>query len=259
MLQRWVPVLLTILALETSVEAGRRIELRRAIEADGTVSVELLAGKIHVSTWGRAEIEITGEVGEDVEDVSLEGSDRHVQIEVELRDARKLSDVEADLAIRLPRGCELEVESVGADVTIEGLSGAVSIESVHGRADVGAGAREVHVASVSGPIVVAGSKELRELAVETVSGSIEFRGPLTKGGEYGFESVSGSIDVEIEGDISASFDVSTFGGKIDSDFGPEPKRESEFLPGTSLSFSEGGGDSEVSIESFSGTIRLRSL
>jgi len=257
MLQRFVSVSLAILALTASAHAARRVEARRSIAPDGALSIELLAGSVHIVGGSGSEIEVTGSVGDDVEELALEGTERHVRLEVELRDARNLDDVEAELEIRLPKGCEVEIESVGADVTTEGLTGALSIESVHGEARVDAGAREVTVSSVSGTIVVRGSSALRELHLETVSGTVEFTGPLAKNGEYGFESVSGAITLELESAVSASFEISTFGGKIDSDLGPAPRKESSFLPGTTLSFSEGAGDADVSIESFSGTIRIR--
>ncbi len=258
MLHRLVSVPLALLALALpAVAAPRHVEERRSIEPDGTLSIELLSGSVRVVGGRGSEIEVTGTIGDDVEGVTLEGSERHARIEVELRDSQNLEDVKADLEIRVPKGVRVEIESVGADVTIDGLTSAVSIESVQGDARVAAGPGEVHVSSVNGPITVAGGSSLRELQLETVSGTLEFSGPLNRSGAYAFESVSGSVTLDIEGSVSATFEISTFGGRIDSALGPKPRRESQMIPGTSLSFTEGSGDADVSIESFSGTIRVR--
>ncbi len=257
MLRRCVSVSLAILVLAPAAWAdGRRIELRRDVAAGGSLSIQLLSGSVHVMGWGKSAIEVTGTVGADVEDVTLEGSEHHLELEVELRDSRRLSDVDADLEIRVPADFEVEIESVGASTAVEGVTGTVRVESVHGTIDLAAGAKEVEAETVSGAIVVAGSSSMREAQISTVSGTIEFTGPLARDGEYSFESVSGSITLQLEGTLSASFDVSTFGGKIQSEFGPKPERESALLPGQTLSFTEGAGDAEVSIEAFSGTIRI---
>jgi Putative adhesin len=258
MLHRLVSVPVVILALALPADAAsRRVSERRSIEPDGTLSIELLSGSVRIVGGGGSEIEVTGTIGEDVESVTLEGSERHARIEVELRDARNLSDASAELEVRVPKGVTVEIESVGADVTVDGLTSAVSIESVHGDAQVAAGPGEVHVTSVSGPITISGGSSLRELQLETVSGPLEFRGPLNRSGEYSLESVSGSVTLDIEGSVSAAFEISTFGGTIDSALGPKPRRESKMLPGTSLSFTEGAGDADVTIASFSGAIRVR--
>ena len=55
--------------------------------------------------------------------------------------------------------------------------------------------------------------------------------------------------------FSADYEIETFSGTIDTDFGPRPDRGS--LLGTELEFSVGSGDADVSLSSFSGRIRLR--
>ena len=253
----FVTVVIAALAVPTAAATPRRVEEHRPIAPDGSLSIELLSGSVKVVAGGKSEVEVTGTIGEDVEDVSVEGSEHHVRIEVELREAKHLNDVDADLEIRVPRGVSVEIESVGANVTIDGISGAVRIESVHGDTEVAAGPAEINVTNVSGPIVVHGGDKLRELHLETVSGAIDFDGPLNRSGDYSLQSVSGSVTIDVLGSVSASFEISTFSGRIDSTFGPKPKRESQYTPGTSLSFTEGAGDADVTIESFSGTIRLR--
>jgi DUF4097 and DUF4098 domain-containing protein YvlB len=253
----FVPLVIAALALPLEAATPRHVEERRPIAADGSLSIELLSGSVKVVAGSRSEVEVTGTIGDDVEDVSVAGSEHHLRIEVELREAKHLDDVDADLEIRVPRGATVEIESVGADVTIEGISGAVRVESVHGDTQVAAGPAEINVTNVSGPIVVHGGDKLRELHLETVSGAIDFDGPLSRSGDYSLQSVSGSVTIDVEGSVSASFELSTFSGRIDSSFGPKPKRESQYTPGTSLTFTEGEGDANVTVESFSGTIRLR--
>jgi hypothetical protein len=54
----------------------------------------------------------------------------------------------------------------------------------------------------------------------------------------------------------ASYDLSTFSGSITNEIGPEPTRTSKYTPGKELSFNTGPGGPSISLESFSGAIKL---
>jgi hypothetical protein len=51
--------------------------------------------------------------------------------------------------------------------------------------------------------------------------------------------------------------VTTFSGAISNDIGPEAERSSKYTSEKELSFTAGGGAAEVSIESFSGTVKIK--
>jgi hypothetical protein len=68
--------------------------------------------------------------------------------------------------------------------------------------------------------------------------------------------MSGQVVVKVSPGVSADFDVSTFSGSIENDIGPEAERSSKYAPGKELSFSSGSGGAQVSISSFSGTVKI---
>jgi hypothetical protein len=248
----------------TPVLADRPIDETVAADPDGEVSIELIAGSIHVIGWDRAEVQVTGTVGDDVEEVDISASGGDVSIEVELPDRddddsedRSFNDADADLEIRVPAGCLLEVETISAGITVEDFSGAVDLESISGEVSIEGAPSEAEVATVSGRIVLSSDEPLNEGDFESVSGNIEVRAALAPGGDFSFESVSGNIELRLPGSTSADFDVETFSGRIENEFGPEAERDSELVPGKSLQFTTGGGDADVEIESFSGRIELR--
>jgi len=244
--------------------ADRPIDETVAADPDGEVSVELIAGSIHVIGWDRAEVRVTGTIGDDVEEVDISSSGGDVSIEVELREHdddsedRSFNDAAADLEIRVPAGCLVEVESISADIEVEDVRGAVDLESISGEVSVEGAPREAELATVSGRIVLSSDEPLNEGDFESVSGNIKVRTALAPGGDFSFETVSGNIELRLPGNTSADFDIETFSGGIENEFGPEAKRDSEYAPGKSLQFTAGGGDADVEIESFSGKIELPS-
>jgi hypothetical protein len=243
--------------------ADRPIDETVAADPDGEVSIELVAGSVHVIGWDRAEVQVTGTVGDDVEKVDISSSGGDVSIEVELPDHggydgedRSLDDAAADLEIRVPDGCLVEVESVSASITVEDFGGAVDLESVSGKVSITGAPRQAEVSTVSGRIVVSSDAPLDEGDFESVSGSIEVRTALGSGGDFSFETVSGNIELRLPGNTSADFEIETFSGEIVNELGPEAKRTSQYAPGKTLEFTTGGGDADVEIESFSGKIEL---
>ena len=75
-------------------------------------------------------------------------------------------------------------------------------------------------------------------------------------GDVDIETMSGMIELIVDAGASASYDLSTFSGSINNDIGPEPRRTSKYTPGRELSFNTGPGGPRISLNSFSGTIKL---
>jgi len=257
-----VTILLSLVL--TPALADRPVNETVPAESDGEVSIELIAGSIRVIGWDRAEVQVSGTVGDDVEEVEVSSSGGRVSIEVELPDRdrgsngrRSFNDADAELEIRVPAGSRVEVEAISADVEIKQVRGAVDIECISGDVRVEGAMREAQVATVSGDIVVVSDEPLRDGDFESVSGDIELRAALAPGGDFSLESVSGNVTLRLPANTSAEFDVETFSGKILNEFGPEAERSSEYTPEQELEFTTGGGDASVEVESFSGRIELR--
>jgi DUF4097 and DUF4098 domain-containing protein YvlB len=200
----------------------------------------------------------------------------------------------SELEIRVPRGASIEVDTMTASVEITGVEGEVTVATVSGRVEVTGGPRELDVETGSGDIsaqltssvlevdLISGSglvdlrAEAAEVSVETVSGSIDivganlrdssfdstagsirFTGDLSGSRSYEFESFNGNITLILSPEVSATFEASTHAGGIENDFGFEPRPSGRAPVGLSLEFEVGGGEAEVSIDTFSGTIEIR--
>lgn len=248
-----VPALL--LAAATAALAEGRVEEVRPLPHNGSLSIENLAGSVEVIGWDREEVEIIADLGRGTEGLDISSGGHHMDVEVELRSGRNIDVEGSDLVLHVPRGVELEVETVSADVTIEDLEGSVSVDSVSGRVKIRGRMREVTVETVSGSIEVE-SDGLEDGDFESVSGSIRVQGRLDPQGDFSLETVSGSVELWVPRGFAADYDLETFSGDIDADFGPRPDRDS-FIGSQELRFSTGSGGADVSLSSFSGRVRLR--
>lgn len=271
-------------------------EINQTLDADpnGRVIVTNLSGSVEVSGWDRNQVEVTGELGDDVDEFIFERDGRQVLVKVKVPErswGRK--KVSSELVIRVPAGSALEVATVSADIDVSGVNGEQDLQSVSGDITSEAFEADVDAETVSGDVElrgngtagdwelssVSGDINARDLSgtidAESVSGDIEIlNGAFTRvssetvngdmdlglslrdGGKLDAESVNGSIDIRFQGDVSARFDIETFNGRIRNCFGPKPKRADKYAPGWELSFTEGGGNSRVSVTTLNGSIDI---
>ena len=264
----------------------------RDASADGHVEISNIAGEVEVSGWSRSAVEVTGELGKNVEELIFErdGDRVYIKVKVPRRHGRNIA---SDLYVRVPEKSSLDIGTVSADIDVEGVSGELRLHTVSGDVEAEDVADDVHCESVSGDIEIAASgndadtrvgsvsgditifRAAGEVAVETVSGDLTidegsydrvrveavngdvlFQAQLRDDGRLGAETVNGDIDIDFEGDVDASYEIDTFNGTIDNCFGPEARRTSKYTPGWELSFAEGNGDGRVVVSTLNGDIRL---
>lgn len=287
---RHLGVALALAALPGWALAGEAIDERADMAPNGKVTVINISGDIDISTWDRAELELTGELGDDSE-LRFDASGGDVRIEVETEDGGRFRGPEStDLVLRIPRGASLDVTGVSSDITIDDSRGEVIVaETVSGDVEVRAEATRVELSSVSGDVEFIGASP--RTTVESVSGDIELEGlegelevnlvsgdVTLLGGAFDlgrFESVSGTLDLTLSvnpggritvetmsgdailalpGGQEGEFRAQTFSGDIRSQFG-SPQRE-KHGPGSNLKHVEGDGNALIRVESFSGDVRL---
>ena len=286
-----VIALATVVAATTGW-AAQQVSESRPAGPGGEVYIEVLSGTLTVEAWGSNQVEVTGTLGDGVESLEIDADEDGVYIEVEYdEEYHGRQEVDTDLTIKVPAGSGLSIETVSAAVSVTGVSGEVEVETVSGNIDIGSRPAALDVESVSGNIhvetappesdlsSVSGLIEVREASglmdVENVSGKIMIHGGVINGGDL--ESVSGDItchavpgpgsdlDIEtldgtltllVEPNLVASFELTTFSGSIENQIGPEPQRTSKYTPGLELSFNTGHGGPSISLESFSGSIKL---
>ena len=290
MMKRLTVILLgTLIALPVVAE-----EVDRTVDAaaDGHVHVSNIAGEVTISGWSRNEVEVTGELGRDVEELIVERDGDKVTIKVKV--PRKGGrGIDSDLHIQVPQASSIDVGTVSADIDITEVQGEQSLNTVSGDVNTEAFGNDVSAESVSGDVEVSGQRKDAETdastvsgnvtlfrvagvveaasvsgdviidegsfnraSLETVSGDLIFRGDLRDGGKINAETVNGDIDLEFDKRVSGRYNVDTFNGDIRNCYGPKAERTSKYTPGWELNFEEGDGDARVSVSTLNGDISI---
>lgn len=286
-------VLLTLLVAGTAW-AERPVDETRSLDPGGTLEISSLSGSVTV-IGGAGQVEITGTLGDDVEELEIVGGGDRLEIRVKTPrnvDTRNM-DVEAHLTLHVPADARLEVQTVSASITVEAMDERLELQTVSGEIRAESRPRVLSAQTVSGKIHTVGALERAEvqsvsskielgeitgrLEASTVSGGIEITGgsleeaelssvsgdvrittALPAGAELSINSHSGAVVLDLGGSASASFDVTTFSGDIENRLSSDSaERTSKYAPGKSLEFSVGGGSARVQINSFSGDVRIR--
>lgn len=276
--------------LATPLLAQERVEERRAAAKDGRVEIENPAGSVTVIGWDKAEVAVTGTLGQGAEGLSLSGGGRTTRIEVET--AHNPFGTLSDLEIHVPNGSRVEVESFAAKIKVSEVKGGVHANTVKGDISVTGAAKEVELETVSGSLEISGSpSRVRAQSVngrvaihggggdieastvngellldglsceacrfETVNGDLRFEGSLGPRANLEAQSVSGTVELRLPGDVSAEFSVTTWSGEVENELGPAARKASRYTPSKELRFSTGAGGARVEVETMSGTVRLK--
>lgn len=276
----------------TPALADQQVDKTIDAAADGDVEIYNTAGSITVRGWSRDSVQVTGEIGDDVEELILERDGDYILVKVKVPHNHG-RDIDAEITVNVPEDSSMEVSGVSADIDVKGVNGDQSLQTVSGDVEVVGVAGDLEAASVSGDVDVTGTGEDGETSAatvsgdvsasdcageleaesvsgdvtiaggsyervnfETVNGNLTFAAELRRGGKIAAESVNGDVELDFDGDVSASFDIETFNGDIDSCFGPKPERTSRYAPGLELSFSQGDGDGRVVIETLNGDVSI---
>ncbi|HVA54237.1 MAG TPA: DUF4097 family beta strand repeat-containing protein [Gammaproteobacteria bacterium] len=273
---------------------GKSINETRTAKINGTVQISNVAGSVTVNGWHRNEIHVGGTLSPDAERLEITPYGDGYSIRVILPEHSHSSNEGADLVVNIPDASRLSVNTVSADIGARGLYGTAQLESVSGnvtlkstdsditaksvsgKVDIGGSSGDAHVYahSISGDVKVQGV--IGDLQAESVSGSVkvitvgldraklnstsgnvDFSGGMQKNGSYTFNSISGNLTLFFQGTPDARFDISSFSGDIDNNFGPKPQRTNKYAPGIELHFVSGHGSAQVNAHTLSGNISLR--
>ena len=278
--------------LWTTTVAAEEVSKTMDAAADGTVSISNTAGSVEVRGWSRNQVEVTGELGNRVEELVFARDDDEIIIKVKVP-RRNSGGIASDLVVNVPEGSSLEVNTVSAEIEVSDVEGEQQLESVSGDIVTDAHGADMELGTVSGDIEIQGDNEpirtrvssvsgdidtdslAGEIVAESVSGSITtvngsferasantvngdivYHARLLDDGRLNIETINGSVDVDFGGDVSARIDIETFNGAIRNCFGPEAVRTSKYAPGRELKFTEGGGSGRVTIQTLNGSVRL---
>ena len=228
----------------------------------------------------------------------VEMAERADRVEVRVVYTGQRNHASVDFNVTAPVGTSLAIRSVSGDVRITGVQGDVRAESVSGdvtavdvrrasllksvSGDIDVSAvkheGELRTESVSGDVIVR-EAQVRGLAAETVSGElrltnvtgdrvaaksvsggVDFSGPLAPGGRYEMKSHSGDVRVAIANNAGFELEANSFSGNVRSDLPLTvggPGREAVRAGGhgrQAMRGVHGDGSAFLSLSSFSGSI-----
>jgi DUF4097 and DUF4098 domain-containing protein YvlB len=211
---------------------------------------------------------------------------------------RRGANVSVAFTIAAPAGVRVSAKSLAGAIRVAGIKGELTLESVAGGVRVSDAGRISSVKSMSGAVEIVDSKlegpleigsvsdqivlrrvrvrsieaesvsggitlddtECDRVQVRTFSGSVEFTGPVAKGGRYEMKSHSGDVRVTITGGAGFEIEATTFSGSLRSDFPltnqEPPERMSRGPRRRSLKGVFGDGSAVLELTTFSGSVVL---
>ena len=278
-----------LMALLGTAAAQSRVEERRSAAPDGLVRIDNPSGSTRVVGWDRAEILVTGTLAPGAEGLSFESSKRRAEISVDI-DGNPHGSA-SQLEIKVPAGSRLEIDSLNASVEVTGVKGDVHVdtvqgsiliagaggevdaenvngsveitgstrrakaESVNGAVSVTGAAGEVAASTVNGRLTVSGGAFDRVM-LETVNGRVAFDGELKPGAALNAETVGGAVELRLPEKTSAEFQITTFSGDVRNELGPGARASNHWTTEKELSFTLGGGNAQVTVETLSGDVEI---
>jgi hypothetical protein len=280
---------LCALAAASSAGAQPRVQppVLRARHADAAVQVKMfqVAGSLTIVGWDRDSIVVRGRVPR-ADNFYFAGSGNSVKLGVESR----VADGDAapcDLVVYLPRQARVSAKTVSADVSARDVSGwfysvsgnlqlsgsatSLDAQTMSGNLDVAATSPWVRARTGSGHLLIRGSPQdvdaatvsgILDLAatgvlraqVVSVTGNIHYVGAPARGSIADFSSHSGAVEFVLPPSASGVFTLSSMMGRIENGFTQVRPAGS---PAGGVRLTLGRGDSQVTVRTFKGSIRLR--
>src|SRR5881396_3475886 len=272
-------------AMLVTLAPQRQSDTTIAVPAGASLSVNNFGGGITVHGWSENRVKVHGETGRRGRvEVSLVGNTVVIKT-----GSREGAPSVIDLDITVPQSMELNLSGTYADITVDGVQGPISAETVNGEVNVRGGKGNITLHSIQGSVTLADASgrievnsvnediELTnvsgEIKVETtnggimmtgiqsssvdagtINGDVVYEGTVTDGGSYSFGSHNGDISVSIPERANVTVTTATANGDIDASFP---------LPMTSTAgrhrktFKIGTGSARMELESFQGDIEMR--
>ena len=202
--------------------AQEKIERKFEISSGSKVEIDLnTGGSINITGWEQELVQVTAEVEYDINDYRIDFKERSSRLSIDVSYAgrgRHSGDVE--ITVYVPRRTDLELETMGGDITIDNIEGEIDGETMGGELDLSNLKGKIELTTMGGDIDVRDSDLDGE--VKTMGGDITFRdvsGDVegsTMGGDVKYigqgKRASQNTDREVR--------ISTMGGEIKVDNAP---------------------------------------
>lgn len=271
-------------APSVAAQPARAADTTFAVRPGGRLALEMMNGRVTVTSWNRDAIRIRTQRG-DARDLQIRQRGNTVSIESEPVRGRSTTVV---YEITLPARFSVSIEGLNVRASVENVQGSVAVENVEGPIAVRNVTGRVTVESVQGDISVSGVRgdvsvnttnqtvrldDIRgNIAAETVNGSIvmrrivasrveantvqglvEYHGTLHDGGRYYLGTHNGRITMSVPENTNARISVNTHNGKVETSF---PVQINTLRERGEYTLTLGNGSARVQLESFNGSVYL---
>lgn len=287
-----------LLVAAAGIAQAESVDESRPARPDARIEFSGVTGDFEIIGHDAEEWLLSGTLGDDVEELVIEGDPDHWKIRLEMKNGGfkwGRNTQSSDLKLLVPRASELDVKVVSADLKLSELDGrSVDAQTVSGDLDLrqvnparlnartvsgdvkaDGGASEVNrFQSVSGDVDA--SRSSGRLELESVSGDVSVEGSEVS--ELSVESVSGDVVARIRPTERARLDIGSHSGDVDLYLpaGSGVRVDAETFsgsissafggqvrsgrgPGESLSMETGTATVEIEAKTFSGNVRIRHL
>ena len=120
---------LVCLGLISVTSMAEEVDRRLDASSDGVVSISNIAGSVEVIGWSRNEVEVTGSLGKNVEELIFERDGDEIEVTVRVSKGHGHS-ISSDLVINVPEKSSIEVVGVSADIDVQNVHGEQRLQSV---------------------------------------------------------------------------------------------------------------------------------
>jgi DUF4097 and DUF4098 domain-containing protein YvlB len=211
-----------VLAHPDRNDDGHSQEVERTVSADPsvTVSICVMSGSISVNGWEKNEVSARSSNATQIELRQKDGKEQAgklTRLEVFVIDKSETARIKdncqaySDLELFVPRGASVHVQTRDGDIDIADIAVAVA-GTQNGDISIERISRAVEVASVGGTVSIKDSTG--RASVTTIGGGIEVVNLRPSTGADGFEAVSVSGDLNLEGVSHSQFNARTVTGNV---------------------------------------------
>lgn len=147
------------------------------------------------------------------------------------------NDVSVKFMVKVPNGVRVDVSTVNGGLEVNGVTSEVRATTVNG---------SINAQSAGGPV-----------RAKSVNGSIHVAmGSLSKADDLEYETVNGSITIELPSNFSAQVEFATVNGRVTTDF---PILVSGTMSPKRLRGTIGDGDTRLRASTVNGSITLKKV
>lgn len=273
-------VLAFVLALAAfPAGAQQRQEKRFPVTVRPIVLVQNIHGRIAVRSSQKLEVVVASSAASNRVEVDVDKVGNRIEVTAHrVSDSAQASEVVTDFEITVPEESELQIrtdsglvvvervfgdmtfDTVAADVQLSQVAGYLVVKTVQGSVTcrMCAGGR-LEVSSISGNIRLL-QPEASTIRAQTTTGNIYYDGPFLRGGSYFLKNYSGVIEVRFAQTDSFDLNATSLFGRVENEANLTPREHKTRVPariGNSLTAAANEGHAKVTLNSFSGTIRIR--